>query len=96
MTFAVEWVLKNNIYLSSLTETDLLDLPDDLKLGGGVEVHAFLAQQQAQVAGHVSAGHIHPHDAVGHGEALVHRHRVRHPITRIQHHTCCATCGIPA
>ena len=81
---------------SSWVEPDLLNLPDDLKLGSGVEVHALFAQQQAQVAGHISASHVHPHDAVGHGKALVHRHCMCHSIASIQHHTCCTTCGVPA
>ena len=72
----------------------LFDLSDYFKLCCGVEVHAFLAQQQAQVAGDVPAGYIYTHDAVWHGKALVHWYCMGHPITCIKHYTCCPPCCI--
>lgn len=63
----------------------LLDVPDDLLLSAGVEHVAALAQQRLQVLGDVAAGDVDALDAVGDGEALVHGHRVRHAVARVQH-----------
>lgn len=66
----------------------LLDVPDDLLLGAGVEDVAALAQQRLQVLRDVAARDVDALDAVGDGEALVHGHRVRHAVARVQHDAC--------
>ena len=74
----------------------LFDGADHLKLSRGVEVVALLAEQQAEVAGDVAPGHVHPHDGVGDGEALVDGHHVGHPVPGVQDHACGPACGIPS
>ena len=73
----------------------LFDGFDNLKLRRGVEFVSLFTQQQLEVACDVTASDVHPNDAVWHGEPLVDRHSMRHTVTRVQNHTCCATCGIP-
>lgn len=58
----------------------LFDGPDNLKLGRGVKVDPFLAQQQPEVAGDVTAGNVYPHDGVWHGKALVDGDSVGDPV----------------
>ena len=51
---------------------------------------AALAQQRLHVLGHVAPGHVDAPDAVGHREALVDGHGVRHAVARVEDHACCA------
>lgn len=74
----------------------LFDGADHLELGRGVEVVAFLAQQQAEVPRDVSPGNVHTHDGVRYGKALVDGHHVGYAVARIKHDTGGATCGVPA
>ncbi len=68
----------------------LLDLAHDLLLGARVEDVAGLAQQQLEVLGHVSAGHVDAPDGGRHREAFVHRHRVRYAVARVQYQPGCS------
>ena len=74
----------------------LFDGLDNLHLGGGVEVVALLAQQQLEVAGHISPSDVDAHDGVRHGEALIDGHSVCHSVTRVQHHACRSASRITA
>ena len=56
-----------------------------------VILHLF-PEEEPEISGDVPAGHVHPHDAVGHREALVDGHRVRHPVTGVQHYASGAAC----
>lgn len=74
----------------------LFDGANHLKLRWGVEVVAFLAQQQAQVPRDVSSSDVHAHDGVWDGKALVDGHDVSHTVPWIQHYTGGTACGVPA
>ena len=50
-----------------------------------VILHLF-PEEEPEISGDVPAGHVHPHDAVGHREALVDGHGVRHPVTGVVTH----------
>ena len=56
-----------------------------------VILHLF-PEEEPEISGDVPAGHVHPHDAVGHREALVDGHGVRHPVTGVQHYASGAAC----
>lgn len=58
----------------------LFDSTNDLELCRGVEVVAFLAQQQTEVPRDVPPGDVNPHDGVWDGEALVDGHDVGHTV----------------
>lgn len=81
------WVLGN-------VRNRLLDQPDHLLLCARVEHVTALAQQRLQVLGHVAAGDVDAADAVGHGEALVDGHGVRHAVARIQNHARRPAAGV--
>lgn len=68
------------VHIASHLPPYLFDGAHNLKLCGGVEVVAFLAQQQAEVPRDVSSGDVHAHDGVRDGEALVDGHNVGHTI----------------
>lgn len=65
----------------------LLDVPDHLLLGTGVENVATLPKQDLQVFCNVSPGNIDPLDAVCDGKTFVHWDRMRDAITRVQDDT---------
>lgn len=62
----------------------LLDHPDDLELGGGAEVKAFLADESFEITGDVASSNVDSHDAVRHGETFVNRHGVGDAIAGIE------------
>lgn len=64
----------------------LFDLAHDLELGGRAEIEAFLADECAQVAGHVAAGNVDAHYTVWHGESLENRYSVRYTVARVEDH----------
>lgn len=74
----------------------LFDGADHLELGRRIEVVPLLTQQQTEVPRHVSASDVYAHDGVRDGKSLVDGNHVSHSVTRIQHHTSCATCCVPA
>ena len=63
----------------------LLDVTDDLALGGRGEGVAALGQDLHQVVGQVAAGEVEAEDGVGKRVALVDGHGVGHTVARVQH-----------
>ena len=77
-----------------MARANLFHRSDNLKLGGGLEEEALSSEEQLQVAGHISAGDVGPHDGVREGKPLVDWHRMSHAVARIQHHARRPTSGI--
>jgi len=65
----------------------LLDVSDDLSLGGGDEAVASLGEDLHEVVGQVSTGKIESHDGVWESVTLVHWHVVGDSITGVEHDT---------
>ena len=65
----------------------LLDVADDLTLGGGGERVAALGEDLHQVVGQVPAGQVQTEDGVGEGITLVDGYCVGHTVTRVEHDT---------
>ena len=66
----------------------LLDVPDDLQLGGGGEgVLATLSHQLLEVVGQVSAGQVQSVDGVGQGVAFIDGNCVGDTVTGVHHDT---------
>jgi len=65
----------------------LLDVSDDLSLGGGDEAVASLGEDLHEVVGQVSTGKIESHDGVWESITLVHWHVVGNSITGVEHNT---------
>uniref|UniRef100_A0A1I8HJH4 CCHC-type domain-containing protein n=1 Tax=Macrostomum lignano TaxID=282301 RepID=A0A1I8HJH4_9PLAT len=72
----------------------LLDVADDLALGGGGEAVAALSQDLHQVVGEVAAGQVQTQDGVRQGVALVDRHGVGDAIAGVQHDAGGAAAGV--
>jgi len=65
----------------------LLDVSDDLSLGGGDEAVASLGEDLHEVVGQVSTGKIESHDGVWESVTLVHWDVVGNSITGVKHNT---------
>ena len=65
----------------------LLDVADDLALGGGGERVAALGEDLHQVVGQVATGQIQTKDGVGESVTLVDGHGVRNTVTGVEHDT---------
>ena len=65
----------------------LLDVANDLALGGGGERVAALGQDLHQVVGQVATGQVQTEDGVGEGVSLIDGHGVRDSVTRVEHDT---------
>merc|ERR1711931_106117 len=72
----------------------LLDVPDDLPLGGSGERVAPLGQDLHQVVGQISASQVQTKDGVGQGVALVDGDGVRHAVSGVEHDTGGTTRGV--
>merc|ERR1719500_2597481 len=62
----------------------LLDIPDDLPLGGGGEGVAPLGEDLHQVVSEVTASQVEPEDGVGKSITLIDGDSVRDTITRVE------------
>merc|ERR1719223_2488809 len=65
----------------------LLDVPDDLPLGGGGEGVSPLGEDLHQVVSEVTTGQVEPEDGVGESVSLVDGDSVGDTITRVEHNT---------
>ena len=66
----------------------LLNVPDDLPLGGRRELVPALREQANEAVGEVTPSEVEPLDGMREGEALVDRHRVRHAVPRVKDDAC--------
>ncbi len=66
------------------TASTYLDVAHDFPLGSGDQRVASLGQDLHEVVGEVATGQVGAHDRVRQRVALVHGHRVRHAIPRVQ------------
>ena len=69
----------------------LLDVANDLTLGGGVEGITTLGKNLHEVIGEITASHVDTRDGVGKRKSLVDGHHVGDTITGIQDNTCGTT-----
>merc|ERR1719323_2934294 len=65
----------------------LLDVPDDLPLGGGGEGVASLGEDLHQVVSEVTPSQVKPEDGVGESVTLIDGDSVRDTVTRVQDDT---------
>mmetsp|Transcript_57666 Transcript_57666/g.134326 ORF Transcript_57666/g.134326 Transcript_57666/m.134326 type:complete len:211 (-) Transcript_57666:258-890(-) len=88
----IGWSLLSGLQGTSIVVGDkiaacLLHVSDDLLLRGRDHGHTTLRQDLDHVLGEVSAGQIQSLNRMGHGEAFVDRHHMRHTIPAVQHGT---------